>query len=97
MANLLELEVEQAMLSIESLGSLKRLLSAAEVAQLLFVSVKTVYQWAELDQIPNLKLNGAVRFNPKEVAAWIEKSRKGPRMDYNEGAQIVAKVPRKGG
>jgi excisionase family DNA binding protein len=85
------------MLSIDSLESINRLLNAAEIAELLFVSVKTVYQWTELDHIPYVKLNGSVRFHPKDISVWLAQCKKGPKLHYNDGAQIVAAVPRKGG
>lgn len=84
------------MLSIEILESINRLLTASEIAELLFVSVKTVYQWVELNQIPYLKLNGSVRFHPRDIDIWIKNSKKGPWIDYNMDAQTVAGA-RKGG
>ncbi|GEM_PF-1995240 len=84
------------MLSLESLALVARLLVAAEIAQLLTVSDKTVYQWVELNQIPHLKINGSVRFNPKAIAIWLETCKKGPLLNYNRTAQSVASV-REGG
>lgn len=84
------------MLSIEKLESISRLITVAEIGELLFVSAKTVYQWVELNQIPHIKLNGSVRFHPGDIAIWIKKSKKGPLLDYNELTQIVASA-RKGG
>ena len=84
-------------MSLDSLESINRLLTAAEIAEPLFVSVKTVYQWVELDRIPHMKINGSVRFRPKDIVIWLAQCQKGPRMNYTQSAQIVAKVPRKGG
>ena len=43
-----------------------------EVAACLAVSPKTIYQWAELKQIPAYKINGCLRFRLEEVLAHIE-------------------------
>ncbi len=79
-----------------SLESIERLLTPAEVARILSVNVKTIYEWAELGIIPSLKLGGCVRFDPKQIAIWLETCRKGPLLDYNNTSKSLL-VPRKGG
>jgi excisionase family DNA binding protein len=50
----------------------KKLIPAKELAPYLSISPKTLYQWAELRQIPSYKVNGCLRFNLEEVMEWIE-------------------------
>jgi excisionase family DNA binding protein len=82
---------------VMSIESIDRLLTPSELAEILNIKLKTLYQWVELGQIPSLKLAGSVRFNPKDITAWIQSCRKGPAVDYNERTQIVASDARKGG
>ncbi len=82
------------MLSLESCG---KLLTPGELAEILNVSAKTIYQMAELNIIPSLKIGGSVRFNPTDISAWLETCKKGPFCDYNQIAQNVASGPKKGG
>jgi len=49
-----------------------KLLTVKEVAQLLGSRPTTIYQWAELGQIPSYKINGLLRFSEEEVLKWIE-------------------------
>jgi excisionase family DNA binding protein len=50
------------------------LLTTDEVAELLKVSSKTIRQWVYLRRIPNLKMNGLVRFVKKDIEAWLQQS-----------------------
>jgi excisionase family DNA binding protein len=60
-----------------------RLLSVKEISEMLRVKSKTIYQWAELGQIPCLKINGLLRFSEEEVRAWISDCRLGPDVHNN--------------
>jgi excisionase family DNA binding protein len=71
-----------------------QLVSVKEIAILLCVKESTVYQWAELGQIPSLKLNGSLRFDLKEVIPWIQSCKRQPDSDYNPILRLEA---RKGG
>lgn len=82
------------MLALEACG---KLLTPGELAEILNVSAKTVYQMAELNIIPSLKIGGSVRFDPRDVSAWLESCKKGPLINYNQTAQNVASGPKKGG
>lgn len=63
---------------------------------MLNVNPKTIYQWAELGQIPHYKINGCVRFDPEEVKTWLESCcKREPLEGYNP--IIQARGPRKGG
>lgn len=64
-----------------------RLLSPAEVANLLGVRLGTVYQWTHTGFIPYVKLGKLVKFREQDVVAWVEKrsrkGRTGRRIDLN--------------
>ena len=49
-----------------------RLLSIGQVSQQLGVSVKTLYGWVCLRQIPYVKMGRLVKFDPRDIARWIE-------------------------
>ena len=66
------------------------LLTVKELSAALQVKEKTLYQWAELGQIPSLKLNGAVRFDMGDVQAWIDSCKKEPTGDYNISTKLEA-------
>lgn len=71
------------------------LLVVKDVAQMLNVKQSTVYQWAELGQIPCIKLNGALRFDIGDVDSWIKSCKKEANSGYNPFTQ--ARSPMKGG
>jgi excisionase family DNA binding protein len=45
----------------------------AEVAEMLAVSERQVYQMAQDGQIPSFKLGGSVRFDPHLLANWLRR------------------------
>ena len=49
-----------------------KLVRVKEISELLMIKPSTLYQWAELGQIPCLKLNGCLRFDLDEVLQWIK-------------------------
>ena len=57
---------------------LKRLLTPAEVANLLQVEVKTLAQWRSngLVELPFVKLGSSVRYEESAVQAFIEAQRR---------------------
>jgi excisionase family DNA binding protein len=69
------------------------ILTVKELSEFLKVSQKTVYQWAELGQIPCLKLNGSLRFDLSDIQAWLKKCKKEAHSGYNAFAK--PKVPKK--
>ncbi len=73
----------------------KQLQTAKEIASYFQVSPKTVYQWAELGQIPHLKLNGCIRFDLDAINEWLLSCQHDPICGKIMTAQTVA-VPRKG-
>jgi excisionase family DNA binding protein len=72
-----------------------KLLTVKEVAQLLHVRPSTLYQWAELGQIPSIKLNGSLRFDFEDLNKWVESCKKQANPGYN--SIIQARGSRKGG
>jgi excisionase family DNA binding protein len=71
-----------------------KLLTVKETAEILSMSPKTLYQWAELGQIPCIKLNGAVRFDEEDIQHWITSCKKSVTSSYNPFTKLEA---RKGG
>jgi len=55
----------------------KDLLSATETARKLRLSVPHVYTLAAAGTLPSIKFMKAVRFDPKDVDAFIEAHRRG--------------------
>jgi len=52
---------------------LDTLLTLEEVADRLRVSVRTVKQWANSDELPGGKVGGSWRFRRSDVEAWLDK------------------------
>lgn len=48
------------------------LLDVAQVARMLAVKPGWVYRRALYGEIPHLKIGGRVRFDPRELEAWID-------------------------
>lgn len=67
------------------------LLTVKELSRILNVKEKTLYQWAELNQIPCLKLNGALRFDFNDVHAWLMTCKKTPSNGYNPLTRLEAR------
>ncbi len=64
-----------------------RILTVKELAELLKIKPKTIYQWAELNQIPYIKINGALRFDFDDITKWINSCKKQPDSSYNPFSQ----------
>jgi len=59
----------------------EQLMTPAEVARLLNVTIKTISTWTEKGRFPKpIKIgppgNGSVRWRPSDVAAWIDQRTK---------------------
>jgi len=72
-----------------------KIVTVKELSELLKVKVKTLYQWAELGQIPCIKLNGCLRFDLEDIEQWKKGCTKTPCSGYNSLTQ--ARGPRNGG
>lgn len=60
-----------------------KLLTVKEVSEILKAKPKTIYQWAELGQIPSVKLNGCLRFELDDIKEWINSCKKEAASSYN--------------
>lgn len=49
-----------------------------ELEKILKVKKKTLYQWAELGQIPSIKMQGCLRFDLDDVLEWVKSCKKEP-------------------
>jgi excisionase family DNA binding protein len=59
-----------------------RFLTLQEVADLLKIKERTIYQWAQQGKIPGFKLGNAWRFDRDDIEVWIEEQKqKSPRKD----------------
>ena len=67
-----------------------RLLTVKDVAEMLAIKEKTLYQWAESRQIPSLKMNGALRFDLEDIQQWITTCKNTPSGGYNSFAQTAS-------
>jgi len=72
-----------------------KLLDVKEISQILNVKPSTIYQWAELRQIPHVKVNGSLRFDLNDIQKWIQACKVEPQTSYNPPIQI--RSPRNGG
>jgi excisionase family DNA binding protein len=71
-----------------------KLLEVKDIALILSVKPSTVYQWAELGQMPSIKLNGSLRFDVEDVMHWIKSCKKAAESSYNPLVQT--RGPKKG-
>ena len=71
-----------------------KLITVKELAALINVKQSTLYQWAELKQIPSVKLNGALRFDLDDVLQWVKTCKVEAQSSYNPLVQT--RGPKKG-
>ena len=57
----------------ERLARCDRLLTAKELADILAISPKTLYNYVTRGMIPYFKIESNVRFRAREVAEWLRK------------------------
>ena len=57
---------------VETLKSRTGALKVAEIARLFGVTPQHLYRMAANGSIPSFRISGSVRFDPDEVAAWLE-------------------------
>jgi excisionase family DNA binding protein len=50
----------------------KTLMDASEVASILNCAKDTVYQWVKRYALPCIRLGDSVRFDPQQLAEWLE-------------------------
>lgn len=61
-----------------------RLLTSREFAEVLGISTRTVRLWAELDEIPAVRIGRQWRFRASEIASWLDLGR-----NNGQGSRIV--------
>jgi len=66
----------------------ENLLTVQELSCIINIKPKTIYQWAEMHQIPHYKLGRCVRFDPAAINQWLE-SCKTPQQSGNVGPAKV--------
>jgi len=57
---------------VEMLKNKTGALKVAEVAELFGVTPQHIYKMAANGRIPSFRISGAVRFDPDEVAVWLQ-------------------------
>jgi excisionase family DNA binding protein len=57
---------------VETLKNKTRALKVTEIAGLLGVTPQHIYKMAARGSIPSFRISGSVRFDPDEVAAWLQ-------------------------
>jgi excisionase family DNA binding protein len=55
----------------DSLEKRTTALTVSDAAEVLNVSVRQVYSLVASSRIPHIKIGGAIRFDPSEIAAWL--------------------------
>ena len=68
-----------------------KIITINELSEFLKVKPKTLYQWAEMKQIPCLKLNGSLRFDLDDVQRWVSNCKKQQESGYNPFAKLEAR------
>jgi len=55
----------------------KRFIGIKELSEYLTISKNTIYSWIALRKIPYAKLGKLLRFDLREIDAWVDGNRKG--------------------
>lgn len=72
--------------SLRDLLSRGDLINPEELSKGMRVARVTIYAWVRRGTIPHLKLEGLVRFDPEEIAAWLKSKRQAARKAPGGGA-----------
>jgi excisionase family DNA binding protein len=75
----------------ERLARCDRLLTAKELADILAISPKTLYNYVTRGMIPYFKIESNVRFRAREVAEWLRQHSGQPRVLSTETASGTAR------
>jgi len=57
---------------VETLKNKTGALKVAEIAKLLGVTPQHIYKMAAAGTIPSFRISGSVRFDPDDIAAWLQ-------------------------
>jgi predicted site-specific integrase-resolvase len=60
---------------IEQLETRQTALNTKDLAAILQIDKRTLYDWAKTGKLPCLPVNGLIRFDPKEIADFLRKKR----------------------
>lgn len=71
-----------------------KLIKIKELSEIINIKPSTIYQWAELQQIPHVKLNGSLLFDLDDIKKWIQDCKRLPQSSYN--LLVQTRSPRKG-
>ena len=63
---------------VSRLRRMTRVMTVDEVAELLSVSKQLIYKLRSNGRIPSLRVAGAIRFDPVELACWLDDRRRPP-------------------
>ena len=75
----------------ERLARCDRLLTAKELADILAISPKTLYNYVTRGMIPYFKIESNVRFRAREVAEWLRQHSGRPGVLSTETASGAAR------
>lgn len=67
---------------------MERLLTVKDVAELLQVSKRTIYDWTHVGYIPHYKFPNGVRFKEDQLDKWLKNRLIKGRIEYN-GAYLI--------
>ncbi|MHB8485215.1 MAG: helix-turn-helix domain-containing protein [Candidatus Acidiferrales bacterium] len=74
---------------IEGTSAREGLLTIREASQYLSVSVSTLYGWVWQRRIPFVKIGRVLRFDPQDLAAFIEANKHVPRKEISPSSSRV--------
>ncbi len=58
---------------LDHLAQCQSLLTARELAQMLAISPKTIYNYVSRNMIPHFKIEANVRFRGRDIAEWLRR------------------------
>lgn len=61
---------------VQRLNAISHAVKAPLLAEMLQLDLVTVYKMARLGELPSYRIGYSVRFDPREVAKWLQASTK---------------------
>ena len=58
---------------LDQLALTEKLLTVKELAEMLAISNKTIYNYVARNKIPYFKIESNVRFKPSDIANWLRR------------------------
>ena len=62
---------------LEKIGSLNTPVKIDVAAELLGLHPQTLYRWTRQGKLPSVKMGGAVRIDPGQLAEWVKERQLG--------------------